>query len=187
VFQILSLPSHPTEAKYGSKLDLVEDFKWGEYLIWETQSWWLWDSDEYLQSARVFHNLTSLSAPEEIICLLSGEKHTVKTSFLCPVNCLTTFPVLRFHNLRVLSHDEEIQKFPSKVSEISLTKWLCPVNCLWGTPTTPSWASLNKFQVIKDLSLDPETNKVDSAPLTVVVEVCKQVTQSLCPVKCPRY
>ena len=80
----------------------------------------------YLQSARVFQSLISLSAPEEIIYLLSGEKLTVKTSFLWPMNYLMVSPVLRSHSLKVLSHDEEIQKFPSFEREMSDTKWLCP-------------------------------------------------------------
>jgi hypothetical protein len=44
VFQILSLPSHPTEAKYGFYYYL-EDFKLGAYLIQETQSVWFMESD----------------------------------------------------------------------------------------------------------------------------------------------
>jgi len=56
----------------------------GEYLTQETQSVWLFLSDVNLQSAKVFHNLISLSAPEDKICLLSGEKATDKTSLVCP-------------------------------------------------------------------------------------------------------
>jgi hypothetical protein len=37
VFQILSFPSHPTEAKYGAESPLV-DLTIGEYLIHDTQS-----------------------------------------------------------------------------------------------------------------------------------------------------
>lgn len=76
----------------------------------------------YLFSAKVFQSLISLSAPEEIICLLSLEKLTVKTSFLCPVNCLTVWPVLTFQSLKVLSHEDEIQNSPVKESERSETK-----------------------------------------------------------------
>jgi len=47
----------------------------------ETQSEWLSFSVVYLQSAKVFQSLISLSAPAEIIYLLSGEKATVKISF----------------------------------------------------------------------------------------------------------
>jgi len=41
-----------------------------------------------LLSARVFHNLIPLSAPAEIIYLLSEENATEKTSFECPKNYL---------------------------------------------------------------------------------------------------
>jgi hypothetical protein len=37
VFQILSLPSHPTDAKYGAESPLA-DLTIGEYLMHETQS-----------------------------------------------------------------------------------------------------------------------------------------------------
>lgn len=47
VFQILSLPSHPTEAKKGGESPL-EDFTMGEYLIQEIQSEWLLVSDSNL-------------------------------------------------------------------------------------------------------------------------------------------
>lgn len=66
-----------------------------------------------LQSARVFHNLMDLSAPEEMIYLLSGEKQQVKTSLVCPLNLLEQNPVLRSQSLRVLSHEEEIKKLLS--------------------------------------------------------------------------
>jgi len=56
----------------------------------------------------VFHNLISLSAPEDKIYLLSGEKVTDNTSLVCPTNIFEVLPVLRSHNLKVLSHDEEI-------------------------------------------------------------------------------
>lgn len=46
------------------------------------QSVWLLDSDVNLQSAKVFHNLMPLSAPQEMICLLSGEKAQDKTSLV---------------------------------------------------------------------------------------------------------
>lgn len=82
--QTLSLPSQPTEAKYGAKSWDLADLRTGEYLTQETQSAWLSLSVVYLQSAKVFQSLISLSAPDEIICLLSGEKETVKTSLVCP-------------------------------------------------------------------------------------------------------
>jgi len=50
----------------------------------ETQSVWLLASLVNLQSAKVFHNLIPLSAPPEIIYLLSDEKATEKTSLVCP-------------------------------------------------------------------------------------------------------
>lgn len=67
-------------------LDTV--FKRGEYLTHETQSVWLLVSLVNLLSAMVFHNLIPLSAPAEIIYLLSEEKATAKTSLVCPKNCL---------------------------------------------------------------------------------------------------
>lgn len=130
VFQIFSLPSHPTEAKYGSKVTLLQVLSKGEYLTWETHSVWLLVSLVNLQSARVFQSLMALSAPEEMICLLSGEKQQVKTSLVCPTNRLVATPVLRSHNLRVLSQEEEIKKLLSWEREMSDTKWLCPVSYL---------------------------------------------------------
>lgn len=75
----------------------------------DTQSTWLFLSVTYLQSAKVFHNLISLSAPALIIYLLSGEKVTVKTSLEWPTNLFVVLPVLRSHNLKVLSQDDEIK------------------------------------------------------------------------------
>lgn len=94
----------------------------GEYLTQETQSEWLFLSDVNLQSAKVFHNLISLSAPEDKICLLSGEKATDKTSLVCPVNILVDFPAFKSHNLSVLSHDEETMKQFSWERAKSVTK-----------------------------------------------------------------
>lgn len=73
----------------------------------ETQSVWLLSSDVNLQSANVFHNFITLSAPAEIIYLLSGENATEKTSFVCPTKCLVVLQVLKSQSLRVLSQDEE--------------------------------------------------------------------------------
>lgn len=87
-----------------------------------------------LLSARVFHNLIPLSAPAEIIYLLSDEKATVNTSFECPQNYLVVKPVLKSHNLNDLSHDDEIKKLLSYDNAISLTKWLCPVIYFNGYP-----------------------------------------------------
>lgn len=78
-----------------------------------TQSEWLLVSLVNLQSAKVFQSLIPLSAPAEIIYLLSGEKATVKTSLVCPTNLLEVAPVLKSHNLRVLSHEDETQKLLS--------------------------------------------------------------------------
>ncbi len=75
-----------------------------------TQSVWFIFSELNLQSANVFHNLTSLSAPAERIYLLSGEKATVNTSLVCPWNYLTVLPLLKSQSLSVLSHDEDITK-----------------------------------------------------------------------------
>ena len=62
----------------------------------------------YLQSDKVFQNLTYLSPPADNIYMLSGEKATVKTSLMCPANILVVFPIRKSHSRRVLSHDEEI-------------------------------------------------------------------------------
>lgn len=75
-----------------------------------------------LHSARVFHNLMDLSAPDEMIYLLSGEKQQVKTSLVCPLNYCLQSPVLRSQSLRVLSHDEEIKKLLSYDKDKSETK-----------------------------------------------------------------
>jgi len=74
-----------------------------------TQSKWLFLSVVYLQSAKVFHNLISLSKPADKIYLLSGEKTTVLTSLEWPTNLLVVFPFFKSHNLKVLSHEEEIK------------------------------------------------------------------------------
>jgi hypothetical protein len=83
---------------------------------------WLFDSVVNLFSAKVFHNLIDLSAPDETIYLLSAEKATVKTSFECPKNYLVVLPDLKSHNLKVLSHDDEITKLLSYDKDKSLTK-----------------------------------------------------------------
>jgi len=94
----------------------------GEYLQQETQSVWLFLSLVNLQSAKVFHNLMSLSAPQDKIYLLSGEKATDKTSLVCPTNYLVDFPAFKSHNLRVLSHDDEMMKQFSWERAKSVTK-----------------------------------------------------------------
>lgn len=55
----------------------------------------------------MFHKMIFLSAPADKIYLLSGEKATVKTSLVCPLNCLDVFPAFKSHNLRVLSQEAE--------------------------------------------------------------------------------
>ena len=60
----------------------------GEKRTYETQSvcWTPWlSSIVYLQSPFTFHSLMALSLEPETICLLSGEKATVMTSFSCPM------------------------------------------------------------------------------------------------------
>lgn len=74
-----------------------------------TQSVWLLASEVNLQSAKVFHNLIPLSAPDEIICLLSGEKAQDNTSLVWPTNILVALHVLKSHNLKVLSHELDIK------------------------------------------------------------------------------
>jgi hypothetical protein len=75
-----------------------------------------------LLSASVFHNLIPLSAPAEMIYLLSEEKATVNTSLVCPLNNLLVVPVLKSQSLRVLSQDDEIKKLLSYDNDKSLTK-----------------------------------------------------------------
>jgi hypothetical protein len=75
-----------------------------------------------LLSARVFHNLIPLSAPAEIIYLLSDEKATLKTSLVCPLNNLEVKPDLKSQSLKVLSQDDEIKKLLSYDNDKSLTK-----------------------------------------------------------------
>lgn len=70
----------------------------------------------------VFHNLIPLSAPAEIIYLLSDEKATENTSFVCPKNYLVVTPVLKSQSLNDLSHDDEIKKLLSYDNDKSLTK-----------------------------------------------------------------
>jgi len=70
---------------------------------------WLFVSLVNLLSAKVFHNLIPLSAPAEIIYLLSDEKETVKISLVCPLNNLLVVPDLKSQSLKVLSHDDEIK------------------------------------------------------------------------------
>lgn len=74
---------------------------------------WLEVSLVNLHSPTVFHNLMDLSAPEEMIYLLSGEKQQVKTSLACPMNLFLETPVLKSQSLRVLSQEDEIKKLLS--------------------------------------------------------------------------
>jgi len=126
-FQIFNLPSQPAVAKYGF-------FGTGEYLTHETHSVWLLVSLVYLQSANVFHNLKVLSAPAEIIYLLSNENVHDNTSFVWPTNFLLVLPVLKSHNLNVLSHELDKAYMLSYDNWTSETKWLWPVKDLNGTP-----------------------------------------------------
>jgi hypothetical protein len=75
-----------------------------------------------LFSPLVFHNLIPLSAPAEMIYLLSGENEQVNTSLVCPVNRLFVLHVFKSHSLIVLSHDEEIRKLLSLDNDISEMK-----------------------------------------------------------------
>lgn len=129
-----------------------------------TQSLWLFYSLVNLQSAKVFQSLISLSAPDEMIYLLSGEKEHVKISFLCPTNLLVVLPDLKSQSLMVLSHEEEIKKLLSFDKERSDTKLLCPVNYLKGYPINSPLGSWYKLQIMIVLSLDPETKTSESSP-----------------------
>jgi len=76
-----------------------------------------------LFSPLVFHSLMPLSAPAEMICLLSGLKEQVKTSLEWPVKRLLVSQVLRSHNLMVLSQEEEMRKLLSLDKDMSEMKW----------------------------------------------------------------
>jgi len=179
-FQTLSLPSQPAVAKYGFLAT-------GEYLTHETHSVWLFWSLVNLQSANVFHNLKVLSAPAEMICLLSDEKVTHKTSLVCPTNFLLVLPVLKSHKLKVLSHELDKAYMLSYDNWTSETKWLCPVNDLNGTPanllelvssySSPSYS--DNFQIMTLLSLEPEIKTLESSfsfcGLPVAIEVIKSL------------
>jgi len=47
----------------------------------------------YLHCPNVFHSLTVLSRDADTICLLSAEKATLSTSFVCPTNRLVVLPL----------------------------------------------------------------------------------------------
>jgi len=78
--------------------------------------------------------LNVLSAPAEMICLLSLEKVTDKTSLVWSTKILLVLPVLKSHNLRVLSHELDKAYMLSWERATSETKWPCPVRDLNGTP-----------------------------------------------------
>merc|ERR1719454_1752796 len=80
----------------------------------------------YLHSAKVFQSLIVLSRLPETICLLSPEKATLLTSFVCPWNVRTVAPVLRSHSLMVLSQDPDNANWPSEESTVLAIGSLCP-------------------------------------------------------------
>ena len=91
--------------------------------------------------------------------LESWLNETDKTYFSWPLK-ITDVAVAKFHNLRVLSQDEDITwEFTPEIA-ISETKWEWPVNCLRAFPWTESSSNL-RSQMISDLSLDPETRRLD--------------------------
>ena len=47
----------------------------------------------YLHCPNVFHSLMVLSRDADTICLLSAEKATLSTSFVCPTNRLVVLPL----------------------------------------------------------------------------------------------
>jgi len=64
-------------------------------------------------------------------------------------------------------------------------KWECPFNILSACPYFPS-SSLSKiFQMIKDLSLDPEIKMGQSSFSLAEKPAAIQVTQFSCPSKVP--
>lgn len=137
----------------------------GENLIMLTQSVWLFFSVVNLQSPRVLKSLTSFSAPEEIIYLLSGEKATVNTSLLCPTNLFSQTPFCRSQSLSSLSQLLEIKCLLSLVIARSEIKWLWPLSIFFGFPTRSSLDSSKMFQMRIDLSLELEiTIGVETGP-----------------------
>lgn len=106
-FQILSLPSHPVEAKKElAKLPLETFLPRKETL--ETQSEWLFSGAEVnLQAPLTFQSLTTLSDPLEMICLLSEEKAHERTSLLWPTNLWVVTPFFKSQSLMDLSHEED--------------------------------------------------------------------------------
>lgn len=105
----------------------------GEKRTDETHSEWPSSVMVSLHSPRVFHSLMDLSLDPLTICLLSGEKDTLRTSAECPTNCLVHFPVAMSHRRSVLSHDADSANCPSEDHATSCTKWLCPVSARLAT------------------------------------------------------
>lgn len=135
----------------------------------------------------MFHNLIDLSAPAEIIYLLSGENPTENTSFVWPLNYLTVFPSLKSQSLRVLSHEADKTKLFSLDRARSDTKWLCPKSYFMARPYSPSGeVSSNNFQIIKDLSLDPDTKIVESSFSFYECPETIEVTQLVWPSRVPK-
>lgn len=111
-----------------------------KYLTHDTQSVCGFWSTVNLHTPWMFQSLTLLSMDPEAICLLSGEKATVRTSFLCPSasepheRVFLVDAVLRLQSLMVPSHDDERAYLESWERSRSEIKWECPVITFLGTP-----------------------------------------------------
>merc|ERR1719383_872968 len=119
-FHTLTSLSHPAETMMG--LLLVGEKRTQEIHSECPSSWMV-----YLQTPSVFHSLIVRSREPETICLLSAEKATLRTSFVCPTNLRVVVPIVKSQRRRVLSQDPERANCPSDDMTTSETKWLWPV------------------------------------------------------------
>jgi len=144
-----------------------------------------------LHSPTVFQIFRSLFLSPLAICLLSGEKATVRASFECPTNLRIVAPFFKSHSLRVESHDEVRQYLLSYESDRSLTKWPCPLRTFLGTPhcSSSSFSPLSMIsQIMRLLSLEPVIkNSLVSPSALVSSPIYMQVIQLPCPFIYPLY
>merc|ERR1712226_70990 len=128
--QSIALPSCPPLAARDPSGETMTGF-WvvGENCTELTHSLWPFlPSWLHLSSPRVFQSLMVLSRPAEMICRLSAEKATERTSCLWPVNRVVVMPRSRSQSRRVLSHEAETANWPQELTTTSETKWLWPFN-----------------------------------------------------------
>mmetsp|Transcript_6580 Transcript_6580/g.5667 ORF Transcript_6580/g.5667 Transcript_6580/m.5667 type:complete len:201 (-) Transcript_6580:39-641(-) len=169
-------------------LSLEADTTMGFFVSWWkrtqlTQSVWALASTVYLHSPMMFQILRFLSLPPEAICLLSGEKATVRTSLVWLMNLEVVVPFLMSQSLRVASQEEERANLESAERAKSEMKWEWPVRVFLGTPHV--WSSSPSFlgcssQTMMLLSLPPEMRKGLVAPSTTCSPYWRVVTQPLC-------